>query len=269
MDQKTRTRHLRLARRFMAASAQNELAYRANFLVSLLHSLLNLGTGVLAVVVLFEQIETIRGWDLPATLALLGVYLTVSALRGLFIGPSLDALAGMDGEVWSGRFDFTLLRPVNVQFLASFRYWRPLALVDLTLGLGVLGIATLQLGHGLTLARVAAFLLALGAGVMILYAILLAFTALVLWSPGFLFTWVFDGVFQLARYPVGLYPGWLRLVLTWVIPVGIMTTIPAQALAGDLPGGMLAGSVGLAAALFVGASALFRVGLRRYASASS
>jgi len=113
------------------------------------------------------------------------------------------------------------------------------------------------------------FLIALSAAVTIVYALLLALTALVLWSPTFLFTWVFDAVFQMARYPVGLYPGWLRLVLTWVIPVGMMTTIPAQALTGAIAPGLLLGSVALAAALFVGASALFRFGLRRYASASS
>jgi ABC-2 type transport system permease protein len=97
----------------MRASAQNELAYRANFWISLLYALLNLGTGVLGVVVLFSQVETVRGWDLPATLALLGVYLIIGALRNLFIGPSLNALAGLDGEIWTGRFDFTLLRPVD------------------------------------------------------------------------------------------------------------------------------------------------------------
>jgi ABC-2 type transport system permease protein len=264
-----RMRHLRLVRRFAAASAQNELAYRANFWIRLLHSLLNLGTGVLGVLVLFGQIETVRGWDLPAALALLGVYLTVDALRGLFIGPSLDALAGLGGEIWTGRFDFTLLRPVDVQFLASFQHWRPLALIDLALGLGVLGVAAVQLGGSLTLARLAAFLVALGAGVTILYAILLAFTGLVFWSPGFLFTWVFNGVFQMARYPVGLYPDWLRLVLTWIVPVGMVTTVPAQALAGKLPAGILVGAVALALVLLLGASALFRIGLRRYASASS
>jgi ABC-2 type transport system permease protein len=262
-------RHLRLVGQFARASAQNELAYRANFWISLLHSLLNLGTGVLGVMVLFGQVETIRGWDLPSTLALLGVYLTLSALRGLFIGPSLEALAGMDGEIWTGTFDFTLLRPVNAQFLASVRHWRPFALVDLTLGLGVLGVATIQLGHSLTPARLVTTLLTLGVGVIILYAILLAFSALVLWNPGFLFTWVFDGLFQMARYPVGLYPGWLRLILTWVVPVGIMTTVPAQALTGDLSAGMAVGSVVLATALLAGASALFQLGLRRYASASS
>jgi ABC-2 type transport system permease protein len=261
--------YLRLIGSFARASAQGELAYRANFLISLLHTSLGLGTGVLALVVLFQQVETVRGWDFPATLALLGVYQTLGALRGLFIGPSLEALVGMDGEIWTGRFDFTLLRPVDVQFLASFRHWRPFALTDLLLGLTVLAVAIAQLGQALTLARLVAFLVALAAGVTILYAPLLAFSGLVFWSPGFLFTWVFSGLFQMARYPVGLYPGWLRLVLTWVIPVGVMTTIPAQALSGHLPAVTLIGATILALALLIAASALFRAGLRRYASASS
>jgi ABC-2 type transport system permease protein len=126
-----------------------------------------------------------------------------------------------------------------------------------------------QLSQALTAARLVAFLVALGSGVTILYAILLAFAGLVFWSPGVLFTWVFDGIFQMARYPLGLYPGWLRLVLTWVVPVGVITTVPAQALTGVVSVEALGGSAGLAAALLIGASALFRFGLRRYASASS
>jgi ABC-2 type transport system permease protein len=261
--------YLRLTRSFARASAQEQLAYRANFWISLLHSLLNLVAGVLGLLVIFGQVEQVRGWDLPATLALLGVYLTLGALRGLFIGPSLEALAGMDGEVWTGRFDFTLLRPVDVQIQASLRHWRPLALVDLALGLAVLAVAILRLGQALDLPSIAAFLAALAAGVVILYAILLAFAGLVFWSPGFLFTWVFDALFQMARYPVSLYPGWLRLVLTWVIPVGVMTTVPAAALTGAADPRILLGGLALAALAFTAATTLFRSGLRRYASASS
>jgi len=261
--------YLKLIKRFIVIAFQNALAYRLNFWISLLYSLLNLGTGVLGIVVLFSQIETLRGWTLASTLALLGVYLTLGALRGLFLGPSLEALAGMDGEVWTGQFDFTLLRPVDVQFLASFRHWRPLALLDLLLALGVLGTGMAQMGQTLTLGRVLAFVVGMAAGLLILYAILLAFSALVFWSPGFLFTWLFNALLQMARYPVGLYPGWLRLVLTWIVPVGVMTTIPAQALSGELSPGILAGAVGLAVVFFTGATALFRTGLRRYASASS
>jgi ABC-2 type transport system permease protein len=261
--------YLRLIKRFAGASTQNEMAYRANFWISLLHSILNLGTGILGVLVLFGQVDTIKGWDLPATLGILGVYLTVGALRRLFIGPSLESLAGMDGEVWSGTLDFTLIRPVDIQFQASFRYWQPLALIDLVFGTGVLVLASWQLGQTLSWGRLAVFLAALGAGVITLYAILLIFAGLVFWSPGFLFTWIFDALFQMGRYPVGLYPGWLQLVLTWIVPVGLITTIPAQALTGNLSTGRLISGLILSLVFLVGASIIFRLGLRRYASASS
>lgn len=261
-------RYLRLIGHFIGIAFQNLLAYRTNFWSSLLYSLLNLVSGVLGVSVIFGQVETVRGWRLESALALLGVYLTLSALRGLFFGPSLESLAGLEGEIWMGTFDYTLLRPVNLQFLVSTRLWHPLSLIDLLLGIGVLGVAVARLGQTLTLLRLVTFLIALAAGLTILYALLLAFAALVFWTT-FLFTWVFNGLYQMARYPVGLYPGWVRLVLTWVVPVGLMTTLPAQALAGELDPGLLAGGLALAAAMFAGASLLFRLGLRRYASASS
>jgi ABC-2 type transport system permease protein len=262
-------RYLRIVWQCLKASAQQSLAYRSNFFISLLHTGLNFGTSILALVVLFGQVEAMQGWTFPATLALLGVYGTVGALRGLFIGPSLDALAGLNGEVWTGRFDFTLLRPINAQFLASFRYWRVFALIDLVLGLATLGVAVSQLQQTFSFLDLLAFLTALTASILVLYAILLTFTALVFWSPGFLFTWLFDSIFQMARYPVGLYPGWLQLLLTWVVPVGVMTTVPAEALAGEWSGITLFGSVVLALAAVAGASVLFRSGLRRYVSASS
>lgn len=52
----------------------------------------------------------------------------LTALRGLFISPSLESGAGMDGETWQRAFDFTLRCPVDKQFLVSFRYWRILML---------------------------------------------------------------------------------------------------------------------------------------------
>lgn len=262
-------RYIRLTGTFIAASAQQEVAYRANFWISLLHSLLNFGTGLLSLAVLYGQIDTIHGWDYASALAVLGVYMLVSALRNLVISPSLDALAGMDGEIWRGEFDFTVLRPVNTQFLASIRRWHLFALLDVLLSLIVLGAAINRLGSTLTAAHLLTFLLMLGASVTVLYAIILTFASLVFWNPGFLFTWVFDGVFQMARYPVGLYPGWLRLALTWIVPVGVITSVPAQALSGDLSPAALIGSLIVAVVAFSAASILFHIGMRRYASASS
>jgi ABC-2 type transport system permease protein len=254
---------------FLRASLQQELAYSTNFIISIFYSLLGLVTGVLGIWVLFSQMESIGGWTFASTLSILGVFMTLSALRGLFISPSLDALAGMDGDVWTGNLDYHILRPLDIQFVASFRHWRPFALFDLLLGLGVIGVAISQLSNTLTLFQVLSFAASLLLGLLVLYSLLLAFAGLVFWSPGFLFGWVFDGIYEMARYPVNLYPNWIRLILTWIVPLGVMTTVPVRALTGMLTPGLFFGSLLLAVVLFCGATILFRMGLRRYASASS
>lgn len=262
-------RYLRLIAAFIRVSFQTDLAYPANWWISLLHSLLNLGTGVLGMAVLFGQVDSLRGWDFASALALVGVYLTVGALRELFIGPGLESLAGLGQEIVTGSFDFSLLRPVNTQFLVAFRKWRLLALVDLALGIGVIVAAVLRAPTPPGAANLLAFFFALILSAVVLYAVLLLLTAMVFRSPGLLLTWVFDAVFQLARYPASIYPGWVRFALTWIIPVALMTTIPAQALTGQASAGLLLGAAAFTAALLAVASWLFQRGMRFYSSASS
>jgi ABC-2 type transport system permease protein len=260
---------LKLIPRFIQVSFLEEAAYRSNFFISIFSSILNLVTGVLGIAILFGQIQTVNGWGVFETLALLGVYLTVSALRGLFLGPGLESLAGMDGEIWAGKFDFVLLRPLNTQAFVSLRKWRLFSMFDLLLGVGVLALAAANLQVGLTVGNLTLFLLTLVSGVTILYAFLLIFSALIFWSPGVLFTWVFDGLFQMSRYPMGMYPGWLKMALTWVVPVGLISSVPAEALTGALNPWMAGASLVVAGLLLISGSFLFQTGLRRYASASS
>lgn len=260
-------RHLRIIRMFITASAQQDMAYQANFAISLLNTIIRFVTGWLGLVIVFEQADTLNGWGYAPALAVLGVYLLVGALRDLVIGPSLNQLAGLEGDLWRGTFDFVLLRPANTQFLVSVRQWQIFAVLDGVMALLVITAAGTQIT--LTAANLLAFLLLLFAGITTLYALMLIFSSLLFWSPGFLFTWVFDGIFQMARYPVGIYPGALSLLLTWVIPIGIITTVPAQALAGEVSPPMMLAALVFAALAFTVASALFYRATKRYASASS
>ena len=261
--------YLRLIWLFIRASIQREVAFRANFFVNFLHTALNLLAGIAGVFILFGQVETFHGWTFGQALVLLGIYLLVGALQRLFIRPGLDTLAGMEGEVWEGRFDFTLLKPVDTQFLVSFRSWRLWAAGDLALSLLVLGAGLARLEGRPGPAGLAAFIIALAASITIVYAVLLLLTSGIFWYQGAPLTWVFDSVIQLGRYPVRIYPGWLRLVLSWVVPVGFITTVPAEALTGQVSTMELLGGVVLAAALLIAASLFFRLSLRRYSSASS
>jgi ABC-2 type transport system permease protein len=210
-----------------------------------------------------------RGWDFPATLALLGVYLVVGRCAGCSLAPAWSRWPAWRARSGPGASISPCCARSRPSSWPASGTGGPSRCSTWLLGLLVVGAALAQPGQAPSAAQLLAFFLALSAGVAILYAILLASTALVFLSPGFLFTWVFDGLFQMARYPLGLYPGWARLVLTWVIPVGLITTVPAQALTGRLALPALLGIVALAGGLVVGASLLFRGGLRRYHSASS
>lgn len=262
-------RKLRLIATFFRVSLQTEAAYRSNFWIHIFHALLNLGIGILGVIILFRNIPALNGWNYSAMIALLGVYQILGAIRNLCFGPSLEALAGMGREIWNGEFDFILLRPLQPQFLSAFRRWNPFAIFDLLLGAGVLTWAACLSGKEIPILQWVGFFLALAAAGVTLYAVLIIFTALVFWSPDFMFTWLFDSLFQTARFPVQIYPAGLRFILTWIIPVGLMTTIPAQAFSGQLSLGTLLTALAAAAILLILASWLFRLGIRRYSSASS
>jgi len=80
---------------------------------------------------------------------------------------------------------------------------------------------------------------------------------------------VFQSMYEAGRWPVSIYPGWLRFALTFIVPVGFAVTVPAQALAGHLTWQVLAGAWALAVGLFAAARLFWRMGLRRYQGASS
>lgn len=102
-----------------------------------------------------------------------------------------------------------------------------------------------------------------------MYALLLFLATAVFWYQGVPLIWIFSSVIQMGRYPVSIYPGWIRLVLTWIVPVGFTTTVPVEVLSGTLGVPTLLGGLGLSVGLFLLASHFFRASLRRYASASS
>ncbi len=80
---------------------------------------------------------------------------------------------------------------------------------------------------------------------------------------------IFQSVYQAGRWPISLYPNWLRFGLTFIVPVAFATTIPAEALTGRLGASTLLGALGLAILLSAAARLVWRLGLRHYSGASA
>ncbi|VAW31977.1 hypothetical protein MNBD_CHLOROFLEXI01-2968, partial [hydrothermal vent metagenome] len=62
---------------------------------------------------------------------------------------------------------------------------------------------------------------------------------------------------------------WLRMILTFLVPVAFAVTVPAEAFTARLSLGTFGLSVGLTAVLFLLSSRIWRWGLRNYSGASA
>jgi ABC-2 type transport system permease protein len=68
---------------------------------------------------------------------------------------------------------------------------------------------------------------------------------------------------------VGIYPGWLKWILTVVVPIAFAVTVPAEAVAGRLGLETLLGAIALATALLAFSRWFWKQGLKRYSGASA
>ena len=80
---------------------------------------------------------------------------------------------------------------------------------------------------------------------------------------------LFDGVYQSGRWPVTIYPGWLRIGLTFLVPIAFAVTVPAEALTSRLTLETLAFAAGFAVVLVLVTRWFWRFGLRHYSGASA
>lgn len=254
---------LRVLTRALALSVQREVAHRVNLLLSLVLVAIDLGASVAALGLVFTQTPLLAGWRPAEALALLGAFQLVTGLLNAFIEPNLSWFAE---KVTSGQLDDLLLQPLPSLLMVSLGACRPLALPRVALGAVLMGTAVAA-GGGVSPGRLAVSLVLLAAGVIIAWATRVLLATLAFWAPGFDPTVLHSAFWQLGRYPVTIYHPAVRQLLTYVVPVAFIATVPAEAL---LRGGNGAGMGVLAAvASVVAANVAWRAGVRRYTGATS
>lgn len=245
----------------------NELQYRVNFFVQLFQSLLALGTALIGLWLVFSQTDELAGWLPPELLVVMGVHIVMGGVIQTFIQPNMARLMQ---DVRMGTLDYTLTKPADSQTMVSVREVRIWSLVDVLTGAIVIGVAITQLQRQVGVAAAAAFSLAIMLGAIMIYCFWLLLT-----TGAFRVVRVenilelFSGVYQAGRWPVGIYPLWMRGSLTFLVPVAFAVTVPAEALTSRLTVGTLVTALVFTAVLMTVTRAVWRLGLRSYTGASA
>jgi ABC-2 type transport system permease protein len=258
---------LKLISTFLKVNIQMSLAYRADMVINLLLNLMWLGWELLSLNIIFSNTKTLGGWGLGELIALLGVFKLVNTFMAALVWPNTEKF---NTSVRDGSFDYNLLQPVNSMFLVSFSritIWRAW---DLVLGFILIVVGINMAGDFVTPLSLLSFLFLTLSGGIVLYSLWIVLIALTFWFTKFdNNVTILQALLDSGRYPSTVYPVWLRALVTFVVPIAVATTVPLQALRGDLNGQEVLIFMGVGIVSFIVASQVWRFGVKRYSGASS
>jgi ABC-2 type transport system permease protein len=258
---------LRLLNTLLKLNVQQELAYRADAVASILVNLMWLGWELLSLSIIFNNTESLAGWGPGDLVALLGVFRLVNTLMAALIWPNT---VKFNTGMRDGTLDYTLLQPANTLLLVSFSrivIWR---VWDLGLATALIVAGVAMSGAAASPASLLAFFLLVGSGATIIYSLWIVMIAVTFWFIKFdNNVTILQALLDAGRYPSTIYPLWLRLIVTFVVPIAVATTIPLQALRGDLAAWQVGLFLAIGVASVLVAGRIWQAGLRRYSSASS
>ncbi len=256
--------HLRLLRLFAQNSMSLNLEYRVNFAGAMVMSLMDALWSLGGALVFYSHRPTLGGWTFHETLVVIGLFFWASGLVDAIFRPNL--YEAMD-QVRTGALDYALIRPVNNQMLITLRHFRLERLTNVAAGVIIIAYALLHLPAP-TWSQAAWFAVLTLCATALLYATSTALIAIAIWAVELVnVEELISAALEVARYPTDAFPAMLRGLLMFVLPIGFISTVPAQALVGRLQPEMGLIGIALSAAALLASRRMWQWVLSHYTSA--
>jgi ABC-2 type transport system permease protein len=248
-----------------------ELAYRSNFWMYLLTTVITLATTLAGLGLVYGHVDSLNGWTSNELLVVIGTFFALGAVVN---GVVHSSMAQLVADIRQGDFDYRLLKPVDSQLVAIAQQPDPWKLFDLLVGLVLVIIGMARSGSDLSAGQLAerigaaAGMFACACVIVIAFWTLLA--SITFWTiQGEGILWALDDMYDHLRWPISIFPTGLRIALTTIFPAGLAVTVPAEALTGRLDAASILAALGMAALLAALARATWNVAVRRYEGASA
>lgn len=261
------TRYLTLAWHYIRLAIMHEVQYRINFFLQIIEALIALGTAFVVLALVYAHTDQLGGWRHDELQALLGVFTIMVAVVRMSIQPNIERLIG---DIQQGSFDFVLVKPIDAQWQVSIRELRIWQSVDILAGAGVLIGALWHMNTRIGWGEVLLFGFTLVNGMLLIYAIWMLIGCIAFWVIRIdnIFE-LFDNIVSAGRLPVNVYPTWVRIVLTYMVPVAFAVTVPAEAITARIDASTVLIQSVVMLAFIGGLRLLWHRALVRYSGASA
>src|ERR1041384_5920989 len=119
-----------------------EMQFKANFTVRLLTEFLWLIMQFVYIQVMYGQANDVGGWNKWQMIVLVG---TNHVITQLFEALFYDNCTRLTDQIRQGDLDFSLIKPINTQFLVSLRYTDYSSIANSSIGIAIILYALHQM----------------------------------------------------------------------------------------------------------------------------
>jgi ABC-2 type transport system permease protein len=248
----------------------NRATYRVNFVILLFAVFLQMFFNLVFINVIFGFLDNIAGWTYHEALIIVATYMLIDGFLWIFTAH----LASLVRHIKEGTLDGILVKPIDGQFLVSF--WRGDIedIVRISTGIFILVYALINLGATLgadLFLNIFLYLILLFNALIIGYSLSFFLKTVSFWViEGRAFFHLSDTLFRISQYPTDIfYHSIVRILVSSIVPLAFMATVPAKILARGFDLWLIVGSFAVAGVFFVGSRKFFQFALKHYSSASS
>ncbi|MAI71209.1 MAG: ABC transporter permease [Rhodopirellula sp.] len=237
-----RTKYWKVFLTFARNSLVRDMTFRTNFVLQCISSigwtLMNVGFYL----IIFQYTTSIgadSGWDRDKFFLFIATTWFINSLVQAFFMPNAEEFSEL---IRTGGLDFALLKPIDTQFLISFRRVDWSALSNFAAGfiialVALYSLATRQLDPMIpSIVSILLYVFFVACGVAIMYSLMICLSATSIWlgrNQTLYNFWFY--ITNFSRYPMEIYNrGWGRPLygfFTFIIPVLLVVNIPARILA--------------------------------------
>lgn len=219
-------RYIKLYFVYLKRAIVTRLEYKKDALIGILSFFLGNLASILGIYFIVNSIPSLEGWNMTQLGFLYGFSMMPVAIDHLF---SDDLWCVAYWKVKTGELDKFYLRPVPVLFQVIAETFQMEALGELLIGIIMLVICGVQSGIVFTFSKVLLLIVAAIFGALIITATKIITAAIAFYTKrsGPLTQIVYSFI-DYTKYPIKIYPRAIQILLNFIIPFGLVISIPVD-----------------------------------------
>lgn len=248
--------------RSSAMALQSVMVTRLASFLFLTGKLIRISLWLVFLLAIKDKINLLSGYNLDQLIVFFLIYNVFDLLGQIFY----RGIYWYRNEIITGNFDFTLLKPLNplFQVLCNHTDWLDIPALILTVSFLIIKLPAVSAAEFL------AFLVMGLAAMVLITAIHILVAAIgVLTTEVDHAIWIYRDLSLAARFPVDIYSEGVRFFLNFIVPIGLIFTVPAKALFGVLSIQWILLTLGFTVIFYLAIIKFWQYALKKYSSASS